>query len=146
MAPQPLPARKALIVAPTAEIWRELTAPARRKVPGVVAVKCNWCTKFRPKWRIHKLQSNQVICDHCLDWHYHALEFLGGAPPRGCQVCHKTWAHLQDETPDVKIRMYVVPKDSILQLLCRACVLPFLPKQSHLYKGTQFGRDSLKVT
>jgi hypothetical protein len=106
---------------------------------------CNWCSRHRPKFRIHKLASNQIICDYCLDWHNHALEFLGGAPPRGCQACGKSWELLKAITPGDRVRMYVVPKDNFLALLCRECVKPYLPKQKQLFKGTQFGAESLKI-
>jgi hypothetical protein len=111
----------------------------------IEAIVCNWCTKARPRFRVHRLQSNQVICDYCLDWQQHALDVLGGAPPRGCQGCCKTWAMLSAMTPGDQVRMYVVPKDGIYQLLCAACIKPYLPKTPQLYKGTKFGTDTLKL-
>jgi hypothetical protein len=107
---------------------------------------CSWCTKHRPLWRVHRLASNQVICDYCLEWHYRALDFLGGAPPAGCQVCEKSWQLLSDSTPGAVVRLYVVPKDGYLQLMCAACVAPYLPKQKQLYKGTRFGAEALKTS
>ncbi len=106
---------------------------------------CNWCGRNRPKYRIHRLHSKQVICDYCLDWQKHALDVLAGETPRGCQGCVKTWQQLSAETPGDQVRMYVVPKDGIYQLLCKACVIPYLPKTSALYKGTQFGAETLKI-
>jgi hypothetical protein len=111
----------------------------------IETVLCNWCTKFRPKFRVHRLTSNQVICDYCMAWHNHALEFLGGAIPVGCQVCQRSWDTLRDTTPGEQVRLYVVPKDGYLQLMCLACVKPYLPKTKHLYKGTQFGAEALKL-
>ena len=109
-------------------------------------LRCNWCSKSRPRFRAHRLASGQVICDHCLDWHYHALEFLGGnGAPRGCQPCGVTFDQLRERAPAAEVRMYVVPKDNILQLLCAECVKPYLPKQKQLYKGTQFGSQKLKL-
>lgn len=111
----------------------------------IETVLCHWCQKHKPRFLAHRLASNQVICQYCLDWHFHALDFLGGAPPQGCQQCLKTWQQLSDETPGTQVRLYVVPKDNILQLLCAACVRPYLPKQSQLYKGTRFGAEALKI-
>ncbi len=110
--------------------------------PHVIAVRCNWCSEQRPQHRVHRLQSNQVICDYCLEWHYHALDFLGGETmPKGCQSCGSTWDQLQAAEPSEQVRMYVVPKDGIMQLLCKTCVQPYTAKRADLYKGTQYGRD-----
>lgn len=115
------------------------------RVPHLVSVRCTFCSRERPPHRVHRLQSNQVVCDHCMEWHHHAIAFLGGAVPPGCQQCRATWEYLRDSTPGVEIRMYVVPKDGILQLLCGACVQTYLPKRADLYKGTQFGTDILNL-
>jgi hypothetical protein len=96
-------------------------------------------------FRVHRLATRQVICDDCLEWHLHALQFLGGAPPRGCQGCRRDWQSLQDETPGDQVRLYVVAKDGMYQLLCAACVKPYLPKTKELYKGTRFGKETLKI-
>jgi hypothetical protein len=103
-------------------------------------VRCNFCSKERPEFRVHRLQSNQAICDHCLEWHLHALQFLGGAVPPGCQECGATWEHLCNSTPGVEVRMYVAPKDGIYQLLCARCIRPYTAKRSDLYRGTEFGK------
>ena len=101
---------------------------------------------MRPRHRVHRLASNQVICENCLDWHFHALEFLGGTEgPRGCYGCLLTWRELEARTPGTQVRLYVVPKDGILQLLCRDCVQPYLSKRSELFRGTKFGREALKI-
>ncbi len=114
--------------------------------PGVVvAVRCHWCSKQRPEFRVHRLSTGQVICDVCLDWHLHALQFLGGAAPRGCQVCERPWEQIRDFTPGVEVRMYVVPKDGILQVLCARCAGPYVGKRPDLYQGTRFGHDTLKL-
>ncbi|GEM_PF-1180609 len=107
--------------------------------------KCHWCQKHRPKFRVHKLESNQIICDYCLMWQQQALDVLGGAPPRGCQYCLTTWEVLKERSPGEQVRMYVLSKDGILQLLCKDCVKVYLPKTAELYKGTQFGSESLKL-
>ncbi len=111
----------------------------------VESIRCHYCQKHRPRTRVHRLQSNQVICDHCLEWHFAALDMLGGSPPPGCQGCNHTWAELCAMTAGQQVRLYVVPKDSIYQLLCATCVRPYLPKRAELYKDTQFGNEALKL-
>jgi hypothetical protein len=115
--------------------------------PIVIAVRCSFCSKQRAPYRVHRSASGQNICDVCLEWHFHALEFLGGAVPRGCQGCEKTWETMQAESPDVELAVgvFVVPKDGIYQMLCRACAAPYLPKRKDLYKATRFGREVLKI-
>lgn len=107
--------------------------------------KCHWCTRDLPRFRIHTLNSRQNICDDCVSWHFHAQDFLGGGAPAGCQVCNKSWAQLRAEALGAQCRLYVVPKDGILQLLCIDCVRPYLPKNKQLYKGTRFGAEALKL-
>jgi ribosomal protein S26 len=112
--------------------------------PLVESVQCNYCSKWRPRFRVHAITNAQTICDHCLEWHLHALDFLGGAMPRGCQVCDRDWETLRDTTPGTQVRMYVVPKDGIYQLLCASCATPYVGKRGDLYRGTQFG-EALKI-
>lgn len=113
--------------------------------PHVVAVRCNWCSQERPEHRVHRLTSQQAICDYCLEWHAAALNVLAGGMPRGCQECGASWQTLQACTPGVQVRMYVVPKDGIYQLLCAACVRRYTPKRADLYAGTEFGRKHLNL-
>ncbi|HWE51391.1 MAG TPA: hypothetical protein VG273_16485 [Bryobacteraceae bacterium] len=117
-----------------------------RNVPDVALQRCNYCSKRRRRFELRRLAGHaQLICDDCIDWHNRAVEFLAGSVPPGCQECRATWEFLRDSTPFVEIRMYVVPKDGIYQLLCAACVRPYLPKRQDLYRGTQFGTDVLKL-
>jgi len=110
-------------------------------VPHVAGMRCNWCSKERPHYRIHRLQSNQVICDYCLEWHFDALEFLGGAIPIGCQDCGKPWSELKAENPlEIGTRLYVVQKDNIYQMLCCHCIKPYAEKREDLYHDTEFWR------
>lgn len=103
-----------------------------------VRVRCNWCSKFRLKSRVHALQTNQTICDYCLEWHFHAMDFLGGAVPRGCQGCDTPWDVLQARAAGSPVQMYVVPKDGMNQLLCLPCTLAYCRKRPDLYKNTKF--------
>lgn len=120
---------------------------AQRNAPSQLeSARCSYCSKHRFAFRVHRLASGQAICDYCLDWHNHAIEFLGGqTPPRGCQQCGLTWEVLRDSTAGVEVRMWVVMKDGIYQLLCKACIAPYLQKRADLYKGTQFGHEALKL-
>lgn len=122
-----------------------LGATAVLNTPQVIGVRCHYCSRHLPRWRVHQLTRAQVICDYCLDWHNHAIEFLAGeSAPRGCQECGASWATLRDRTIGAEVRMYVVPKDGVYQILCPECVAPYLPKRADLYKGTAFG-EALKV-
>ena len=102
--------------------------------------------KARAPFRVHAMASGQIICDDCMDWHQHALAFLAGEVPRGCQECGATWEFLRDSTLGVEVRIYVVPRDGILQVLCATCVRRYLPKRADLYHGTQFGSEVLKLS
>jgi hypothetical protein len=109
-------------------------------------VRCHYCSHFRPAWRVHQLSgAAQTICDYCFEWHNKAIEFLAGRAMPGCQKCGATWEFLRDSTPGVEVRMYVVPRDGIYQLLCAGCIRPYVEKRADLYRGTAFGADSLKI-
>ncbi len=112
----------------------------------VMGVQCSYCSRHYPAPLVHRMKSNQVICENCLDWHNHALEFLGGAPPRGCQECGETFEHLRESTVGVEVKMYVVARDGIYQVLCAKCIRDYVAKRPDLYKGTQFGHQTLKLT
>lgn len=86
-----------------------------------------------------------MVCDYCLEWHYHGLEVLGGQLPSGCQKCGTPWAILRDREPSDEVRMYVVPKDGIYQVLCRECLPQYTIKRPDLYKGTKYGRHDLNL-
>jgi hypothetical protein len=93
------------------------------------------------------MTSGQTICEDCLLWHFRALDFLGGAPPMGCQECGKGWAAIQAESPAIEIalRVFVVAKDGIYQMLCSRCARDYVPKTPDLYKGTKFGSEVLNL-
>jgi hypothetical protein len=117
---------------------------------AVIAVRCHYCSRQLPAWRTHQLGGTerpaQRICDDCLDWHNRALDFLAGEAQPGCQVCLATWEFLRDSAVGVEtVRMYVCPKDGIYQLICSACVGPYVAKRADLYRGTPFGTEVLKL-
>jgi len=111
-----------------------------------IAVRCNWCSKQKPWHEVHRLSTNQVICDRCLDWHFHALDVMGGNMPNGCQICGHAWETMQ-ECAGERIHVYIVQKDGIYQVLCATCVTPYTGKRSDLYRGTEYGQSlkSLKL-
>jgi len=74
----------------------------------------------------------------CLEWHFHALDVLGGATPHGCQGCGTSWAVQKEKSGGVEVRMYAVPRDGVYQLLCSPCLKLFVPKAREMYKGTEF--------
>ena len=85
------------------------------------------------------------MCRGCLEWHGHALQILAGAMPRGCQECGVSTRQLYDLTAGPTIRMYVVPKDGIYQVLCTTCKDAYCAKRADLYRGTKFGHEDLKL-
>ena len=67
--------------------------------------------------------------------------------PPGCQVCSKTFDELRvlGTGVEYQVRMYVLPKDGIYQVLCGECIKPYTQKRGDLFKGTQFGSEVLKI-
>ncbi len=117
---------------------------------AVPVFRCHFCSQMRPGWRIHRLGSinspAQCICDYCYEWHQKALAFLGGGEIPGCQICGATWGILRDAVVEsVEVRMYVVPKDGIYQVLCSTCIRPYVSTRADLYAGTRFGTEVLKI-
>jgi hypothetical protein len=106
-------------------------------------LRCHYCSRWRPAWCVHRLGTDaapaQTICDHCLEWHQRALDLLAGNAMPGCQACGATWATLRDREPGIEVRLYVVPRDGIYQVLCAACVGPYVRARRDLYVGTAFG-------
>jgi hypothetical protein len=119
-------------------------------VARLVRVRCHFCSRQKLEFDVHHLGSvdrpAQVICAECLDWHNRALEFLAGRAMPGCQSCLATWEFLRESRVGVEnIRMYVVPKDGILQVLCEDCIRPYVEKRADLYRGTPFGTKTLNL-
>lgn len=106
----------------------------------VTAVRCHYCSRQVPAWRTHRLGDHaQLICDDCLDWHNKAIDLLAGRAMPGCQACGATCEFLRNSELSGEIRMYVVPKDGIYQVLCQSCCGPYVAKRSDLYRETPFG-------
>jgi hypothetical protein len=106
----------------------------------VTLSKCHYCSHFRPEWRVHRLGvAAQTICDYCLEWHHRALDVLAGRAISGCQTCGASWETLRDRSPGVEVKLYVVPKDGIYQVLCADCIQPYTGARRDLYGGTAYG-------
>lgn len=110
-------------------------------------IRCNRCSRELPRWRVHQLAAHSgALCEYCLAGHLHALAVLGGAMPRYCQQCGRTREQLARLNPaDPLLRLYVVPKDGILQMLCELCKEAYVRKRADLYKGTAYGHGELKL-
>jgi hypothetical protein len=121
-----------------------LTASAIVPVPAVLSTRCHYCSKFRNPHEIIPIGTGgALMCFHCYEWHTKSLNALatGSAPP-GCFECRVTWAELRarpasgDET---SVKMYLVPKDGIYQLLCRTCSDAYERKRADLLGDTVYG-------
>ncbi len=102
-------------------------------------LRCRLCGKMRHRFDVVGASVRGYTCRECLEWHFHAMDVLGGAPPRGCQGCGKTPEQLKRSPDDCDVRMYVVPKDGVYQLLCRDCGRQYTRQRRDLYQGTAFG-------
>lgn len=114
--------------------------------PGAfIAERCHYCSRQLPAWRTHQLTGHaQRICDDCLDWHNKAIAVLAGEGVCGCQACGASWDFLRNSQIGVEVRLYVVPRDGIYQVLCATCIRKYLPMRADLYGGTRFGAEVLK--
>jgi hypothetical protein len=109
----------------------------------VIASRCHYCSKQLSPEDMHTFMSGQNWCRSCFTWHLHAVEVLHGAFPKGCQECGLLLDDLKKLSPahEISVRMFVVPKDGIYQLLCRTCKDTYCMKRADLYKGTQFAAE-----
>lgn len=110
----------------------------------VIAARCHYCSRYLPPSRVHALgpaeNPAQTICDDCLLWHARAIELMAGqGVPPGCQKCGTTREILAMKAPGIEYKLYVVPKDGVLQVLCGECVVPYVGQRRDLYGKTPFG-------
>lgn len=106
---------------------------------GLGFLRCHYCSKQRSPFRVHQTQNAQTICDYCLEWHNKALDLLAGRAMPGCQACGASWEKLRDSCPGVEMKLYVVPREGIYQVLCAPCLKPYVSKRADLYRNTPFG-------
>jgi hypothetical protein len=106
-------------------------------------LRCRLCGKMRHRFDVLGASVRGYTCRECLEWHFHAMDVLGGAPPRSCQSCLRTPEQLKSSDPARDVRMYVVPKDGVYQLVCRDCMRRYTRQRKDLYEGTAFGATIL---
>jgi predicted nucleic-acid-binding Zn-ribbon protein len=110
-------------------------------------LRCRLCGKWRSKFEVAGASIRGYTCRYCLEWHFHALDVLGGqAQPQGCQECGRQTEEMKEVLPtgEVTVRFYCVPKDGIYQLLCARCTPAYAGKRKDMYGGTAYGQ-SLKL-
>jgi len=101
-------------------------------------VRCRFCSKWRYPGDFIG-DSRVAPCVECWLWQRAAIRVLGGATPPGCQgPCKRNWEQLREATPGENVRMFVQPKDGILQLLCGRCSDGYERKRLDLYAGTPY--------
>lgn len=114
--------------------------------PAIINAKCHYCSQWRLPGEIIQIGVGGVkMCFHCHEWHVKQIDAvaIGGVPP-GCFDCRKTWEELRlsfdlGDNPS-EVKMFLVPKDGIYQLLCRTCSDAYEQKRADLLKGTQHGQ------
>lgn len=113
---------------------------------AVTTLRCHYCSKFRhPAEIIHIGTGGAKMCQHCYEWHLSSLNAVskGGVPP-GCFDCRATWDELRlrlDAGDNTSVKMILVPKDGIYQLLCRTCSNAYEQKRADLLSGTLYGQS-----
>ncbi|MFH1110998.1 MAG: hypothetical protein V1790_17635 [Planctomycetota bacterium] len=99
--------------------------------------RCKLCSHYiDPRELIGDVRSG-YLCWACHERHNKALKVLCLNPPRGCQECGVTFAHLKQVNPEVRMKLHY--KDAILQVLCLPCSAKYEPKRRDLYGSTQYG-------
>jgi hypothetical protein len=111
-------------------------------LPSVLRTRCQYCSKFRSPSEVFPLGTGGVkICLRCLEWHRVAMRALCGAPPPGCQDCGISFRDLKESDSLGNLRMTVVVKDGIYQILCTTCSDAYERKRADLFRETQYGRQ-----
>lgn len=114
-----------------------IVAPVRL----VVGQRCHYCSKFRSASEIQPLGTGGAkICFRCLEWHRVAMRALCGDPPPGCQECGIKFADLKDFDRAGNLRMQLVVKDGIYQILCTPCCDIYERKRADLFRETAYGQ------
>lgn len=118
-----------------------LQAQATVKAPIIIGTRCHYCSKFRPPSEVHTMGSGgALICFRCLEWHRHAMAAFCGQPPPGCQECGLKFADLKEIDGAGNLRMSLVVKDGIYQVLCTPCADSYERKRADLFRNTVYGR------
>lgn len=103
-------------------------------------VRCRICQHGRNRQECAGGERSGYTCVRCLEWHFHALDVLGGAVPQGCQECGLDWEAEKKRAINGEVRMYAVPKDGIYQLLCAGCSKKYVHKRPDMYGDSEFGK------
>jgi hypothetical protein len=114
--------------------------------PNVVSVRCHYCSVFRNPHEVFPIGIGGVVmCLRCREWHDANIDALAkDGAPKGCFECRVTWAELRlrleaGDNP-AELKMFLVPKDGIYQLLCRTCSDAYERKRADLLRGTLYGQ------
>lgn len=108
----------------------------------VMGVRCHYCSQYRPPRDVQSMGAGGAkICLRCLEWHQKALMALCGNPPPGCQTCGVKFRDLKEFDGAGNLRMYVVQKDGIYQVICQTCNEKYLPLRRDLFRDTLFGKQ-----
>ena len=115
-------------------------------------VQCRLCSRWVSRKEVAGAEARGFTCVKCLEWHFHALDVLGGAEPKGCQgydskPCTFGWDDFQrvkENATTGEVRLYAVPKDGIYQLLCNGCKERYVRSRRDIYGKTSYGA-SLKL-
>jgi len=67
------------------------------------------------------------------------MRALSGAPPPGCQDCGLKFADLKEIDAAGNLRMSLVVKDGIYQILCTTCSDSYERKRADLFRETEYG-------
>jgi hypothetical protein len=107
----------------------------------VIGERCHYCSKWRAPREIQELGTGGAkICMHCLEWHFKAIRILAGNPPDGCQKCGLKFQDLKECDALGNLRMYLVVKDGIYQVLCEPCNAIYERKRADLFRETEYGK------
>lgn len=113
----------------------------------VIAGHCNWCSRQVAPSELTEFSTGQAMCQDCRDWHRRALDVLAGiATPQGCEFCQLTYEQLAALSGSaLAARMFLVPADGVYAWACGPCKDAYCAKRADLYRGTAFGRETLKL-
>jgi hypothetical protein len=101
--------------------------------------KCPQCGKHCAP---EELAGSQPRCYQCQEWHERAVNVLNAS--LGCYDCKKSWEQFRAEAGPAEVKMYIVPRDGIYQVLCRPCCDEFVRLSRALYAGTAFA-EAMKL-
>jgi hypothetical protein len=116
-------------------------------VPQILRIRCHYCSKWHhPKEVLDIGVGGVKMCFRCHEWHIENIRaIVSQGVPVGCFECRKTWAELRllyrpGDNPD-EVKMSVVPRDGIYQLLCGTCSDAYERKRGDLIRDTLYGQQ-----